>query len=114
MESSDDMLVSFFSVCIKSCHLFRDLYVVVRLQKTNSRTNFFFSGHGLPTADKNGIYKKEFGENSSSWPPLHICIQSLRVAGYIYMRMYIKELGNPLKRQKKPPVFFFFKQTAKN
>jgi hypothetical protein len=66
MESSDDMLVSFFSVCIKSCHLFRDLYVVVRLQKTNSRTNFFFCGHGLPTADKNGIYKKEFGENSSS------------------------------------------------
>jgi len=25
-----------------------------------------FCGHGLPTADKNGIYKKEFGENSSS------------------------------------------------
>ena len=66
VESSDDMLVSFFSVCIKSCHLFRDLYVVVRLQKTNSRKNFFFCGHGLPTADKNGIYKK-----NSERTPLH-------------------------------------------
>ncbi len=45
-------------------------------------------------------------------PPLHMYTVT-SCSGFIYMRMYIKELGNPLKTQKKPPVFFLFKQTAK-